>query len=182
MIKMSSEDDNNDSENENSENMEENTEEPSDIDQSEDIPEELSYKEKLNAYFDEVEKLYGIEEANKIRAKINAAKQLSMFLDSMEFENEYREKIFGLLQKTEDDSQLIQERALKCIDKSMESIAKHDELSKNFFERVWKSIEDSDKRDEELSGLVKELAQKIDARSEERHQLKIQLLKKGNSS
>ena len=165
-------------ENENlEENVEENTEEPSDIDQSNDIPEELTYEEKLNQYFEEVEKGFGIDQANKIRKKINASKELSMLLDSMEFEGEYRSKLFEFMQKMEDDSQILQEQALKCIEKSMESIAKNDELSKNFFERALKSLDASDKRDEQLGELVKQLAIKIDARSKERHELKMQFLK-----
>ena len=179
------EQENNDSENENleentDENTEENTEENTDvdIDHGNDIEDELSYEEKLNQYFEEVEKGFGIDQANKIRKKINASKELSMLLDSMEFEGEYRSKLFEFMQKMEDDTQILQERALKCIDKSMETIAKHDELSKNFFERALKSLDASDKRDEQLSELVKQLAIKIDARSKERHDLKMQLLQK----
>ncbi len=99
----------------------------------------------------------------------------------MEFEGEYRSKLFEFMQKMEDDTQILQERALKCIEKSMESIAKNDDLTKKFSERALASLELSDKRDEELSGLVKELAIKIDARSEERHQLKMQLLRKSEA-
>jgi hypothetical protein len=167
---------NNDSENENlGENSEENSE--VDIDHGNDIEDELSYEEKLEKYFEEVEKGFGIDQANKIRKKINASKELSMLLDSMEFEGEYRSKLFEFMQKMEDDSQILQEQALKCIEKSMESIAKNDELSKNFFERALKSLDASDKRDEQLGELVKQLAIKIDARSKERHELKMQFLK-----
>ena len=128
-----------------------------------------------------MEKGFGIDQANKIRKKINASKELSMLLDSMDFEGEYRSKLFEFMQKMEDDTQILQERALKCIEKSMESIAKNDDLTKKFSERALASLELSDKRDEELSGLVKELAIKIDARSEERHQLKMQLLRKSEA-
>ena len=65
----------------------------------------------------------------------------------------------------------------KLHERLLESIAKNDELSKNFFERALKSLDDGDKRDEELSILVKQLATKIDARSKERHRLKMQLLR-----
>ena len=58
-------------------------------------------------------------------------------------QSEFKEMIFESVQKNE----LQMEKSMKI----NESIAKHDELSKNFFERAFKSLDDGDKRDEQLA-------------------------------
>lgn len=111
---MNVNEENNDSENENveeentEESPEENTdnEEP-DIDQSEEIPEELSYQEQLEKYFEEIEAKFGITKANEIRQKITSCKQLEYFLDADAWGLELSQMQTESINRSKEQSELI---------------------------------------------------------------------------
>lgn len=161
--------DNQEEENQDENNQEEDDE--VDFDEEKQLEKELSYQEKLEAWFTELENQFGIDFANKTRQKINSAKELGRLLDAQEWESEFNQMIVESVQKHDMQTEKLQERLL-------ESIEKNDEQSKKFFDRALKSLDDADKRDVQLGELVKQLAIKIDSRSKERHDLKMQLLQK----
>lgn len=172
---------NNDSIEEENENMEENIEEPSDIDQSEELSEDEQYQQELDKYFEELEAKYGIDYANKVREKITGAKQLEHFLDLNKWSLELAQMEMEALNQAKKQNELLFKQTGELLQKHLELMDENDNRSKNFFVKALKSIDDGDKRDEELSLLVKQLAIKIDARSKERHDLKMQLLKEGKT-
>jgi len=189
--KEQNQDDKNDSENENlGENTEENTD--VDIDQSNELSEDEAYKQELEKWFNELEAKYGIDYANKMREKIARAKEIAHFIDlenrSNEINNEELESLFisreqnaQLFKQIQQQIDDVNEQMQELRQKELALIEENSRLNRELYERAVKSFDDSDKQNEELALLVKQHAAKLDGRSKERHELKMQLLRKSEA-
>ncbi|MGD0160339.1 MAG: hypothetical protein ABSB89_08575 [Candidatus Bathyarchaeia archaeon] len=135
--------------------MDENEEEDSEQEENENPEdtgetEELSYEQKLEKWFAEIEAKDGVEVANQYRKKIAAERELKHWADSEKWLEYFRE-----LQVKQID---------KAIMFDVELTQRCREYMKKSQERLEKFMADSDARDELLNKKVLELL----ARSEER--------------
>jgi len=166
------------------------------IDEREALEAETSYREKLEAYFKELEERYGLEYSNFVRQKYVSSKQFELFRDAVEANRTFTERQLQFLEQCQARDEDLAKRFMKLIAKEEQRTAnlelrlnrfieESDKREKEFFEqrerreqeqfeRLKKSVEDSDARELAQDAQNKRIADKI----EELADLKKKLLEK----
>ena len=170
------------------ENEEENSKEEDstedDIDERQELEENVSYREKLEKWFVELEERYGSEYSNQMRQRYISSKQFELFYDMTEANRALTERQLRFLEQCQARDEDLAKRFMKLIQKeeqrttSLEMklnrfIEDSEKREKEFFEqrehreqehyqRLKRSVEDSDARELAQDAQNKRIADKIE--------------------
>jgi hypothetical protein len=121
-----------------------------DIDQSGEPTAEEQYAVELEAWFEQLEKLHGVDFANKMRQKILLTKQISNELDYMAYSKQAHEDAQERLQVIRDQNDALFERTQKLVEQATNLNAKS-------YARFTKFLADSEARDKVLEQKLAEI-------------------------